>query len=213
MSSFIDYVHLSESGSSNSNGHGKHSSTSKRHSSHNDHASTASDWSVPPTIELSPTSITSSSPDLSQNPLPADDSLVELELMNHGKLSLLSPSRQYRSLSSSCSLLPSLTVCCSEPNEFLAKPLKSKSLSRLSNGSTVKSSSNNQKRYLTTSSVSKVSSSPRLRRRRREHENMVAHHQNGNGRQLKPKDDYYYPVIKGLLNEMIEFVLPQEFLP
>ena len=204
----IGSSYLSESDSSNSNGHAKHHSTSKRNSSHIDPVSAVSDWSVPPTIELSPTSITSSSPDLSQNPLPADDSLVEFDSANHWKQSLHSSSRQNRSLSSSCPLLPSLTMCCSEPNEFLVKPLKSKSLSRLSNGSTVKTPSINQKRCSTTSTVSKISSSPRLRRRRRDHENSVAHHPNGNVPKLKPKPDNHQLAIKGLLNEMIEFVLP-----
>lgn len=98
------------------------------------------DWSIPPTSELSPTSLTSSSP---------DDSSVELDR-------ILSIKRRYRSLSFSCPILP-------HSNDKI-KPIrllyKSKSLSRIPNNSNTKIRS--------MSPVIKYSSIERLKKRRKD---------------------------------------------
>jgi hypothetical protein len=91
------------------------------------HLSSLTDWSVPPTSELSPTSLTSSSPDLSQNPLTSDDSLIELHLKNNLK-------RRYRSLSSSCPIIPNSI----EKSTPITPPYKSNPLSRITNSTNKK---------------------------------------------------------------------------
>lgn len=85
---------------------------------------------MPPTIELSPTSITSSSssPDLSQNLPCNDDASVEIDAHPHLKQPFSSSKQSDRSLSLSCPTLPSFTMCCSQTNE-----LTSQSLTRPSN--------------------------------------------------------------------------------
>ena len=151
------------------------------------HSSLLSDWSVPPTSELSPTSLTSSSPDLAQNHLPSDDSLVELNPIK----------RRYRSLSLS---FPS--------TKTIPKSLKSKSLTRLSNSSDPKLMLLENKRTLTSSPIIKLSSSQRIRKRRRNYENLIHNQQNERLYQSKTKlmkieyDNQF--IIKDLLNEIIE---------
>jgi hypothetical protein len=138
------------------------------------------DWSVPPTSELSPTSLTSSSPDLSQNPLTSDDSFVELHLKNNLK-------RRYRSLSSSCPIIP-YSVEKSTP---ITPPYKSKSVSRISNFT--------NKRYRSLPTIIKYSSIQRLKKRRRD--NQVF----GKRFKLKTKNQYeFISISKDILNEIIE---------
>ena len=114
-----------------SDGSSNDSKQSKRHSY------SLADWSVPPTSELSPTSLPSSSP---------DDSLVELDLKIK---SIPSVKSRYRSLSFSC-----LTLS----NSMKKSNYKSKSLSRISQS--------NHRKIRSTSPVIKYSSIERLKRRR-----------------------------------------------
>jgi len=113
----------------------EHQTTSKRH------PFSVLDWSVPPTSELSPTSLTSSSS--------PDDSIVELDLKTQ---------RRHRSLSSSCPILPYSI----EKMKLITSPYKSKSLSRISNVS--------NKKVRSISPVIKYSSIERLKKRRRDHQ-------------------------------------------
>jgi hypothetical protein len=186
--------------------HSNDQTMSKRHSLHTDHPSSLSDWSVPPTSELSPTSLTSSSPDLSQNHLPTDESLIELDSTINSKR--LSTKRRYRSLSSSCPILPSFTMCSLQPNESLIHPIKSKSLTRLSNSSNRKFMLINSKRSLTSSPIMKLSSSQRLKKRRRDNENFLLHQSNGKIYKSKTKQIKYehdnQSIIKDILNDIIE---------
>lgn len=158
----------------------------KRHSLSLDH----SDWSVPPTSELSPTSLTSSSPDLTQNAQPLDDSLIELK----PKLNI---KRRYRSLSLSYS-----------SNKIYPKPIKSKSLTRLSNCSDMRFMLIQNKRSLTSSPILTLSSSQRIKKRRRDNENFLLNQQNEKLYKSKTKlikieyDNQF--IIKDLLNEIIE---------
>ena len=115
----------------------EHQLPSKRHSI------SVLDWSVPPTSELSPTSLTSSSP---------DDSLVELDL----KLNRSLIKRRYRTLSYSCPIL-SYSI---EKIQPIKSPYKSKSLSRISNLT--------NKKVRSVSPVMKYSSIERLKKRRRD---------------------------------------------
>lgn len=104
------------------------------------HSYSVADWSVPPTSELSPTSLPSSSP---------DDSLVELDLKIHPISSFKS---RYRSLSFSCPTLSN--------SKEKRQTRKSKSLSRISQL--------NHRKIRSTSPVIKHSSIERLKRRRRD---------------------------------------------
>lgn len=114
----------------------EHQIISKRHSF------TLADWSVPPTSELSPTSLS------------PDDSFVELDI----KINQSSIKRRYRSLSFSCPILP----YCIEKTKPITPPYKSKSLSRIS------SVTNKKNRSI--SPVIRYSSIERLKRRRRDHQ-------------------------------------------
>jgi hypothetical protein len=145
------------------------STISKRHSF------TLLDCSVPPTSELSPTSLTSSSP---------DDSLVELDL----KLNRISSiKRRYRSLSSSCPILP----YCNEKSQPITPPYKSKSLSRITNLS--------NKKIRSISPVIKYSSIERLKKRKRDQQIY------GKKIKIKPKiENENIIIIKEILNEIIE---------
>jgi hypothetical protein len=146
-------------------------STSKRHSY------SLLDWSVPPTSELSPTSLTSSSP---------DDSLVELDLKFH-RISSSSIKRRYRSLSSSCPILP----YCIEKIKPITPPYKSKSLSRISNLS--------NRKIRSISPVIKYSSIERLKKRRRDQQIY------GKKIKLKTKNEHENIfIIQEILNEIIE---------
>ncbi len=156
------------------------------------HSSILSDWSVPPTSELSPTSLTSSSPDLTQNHLPIDDSLVELDSSINFKQII---KRRYRSLSS-------FPKSSRQTNEKLVKPIKSKSLTGLSNSSNMKLMLIEQKRSLTSSPILKLSSSQRIKKRRRDHENFILN-QKSKTKYFKIELDNHL-IIQNLLNEMIE---------
>jgi hypothetical protein len=131
------------------------------------HSYSLPDWSVPPTSELSPTSLS------------PDDSFVELDI----KINQISSiKRRYRSLSFSCPTLPTKPI---------TPPYKSKSLSRIFNGTNKKTRS--------ISPVIRYSSIERLKRRRRDHQIY--------GKRLKSKpkiDDENNLIIQNLLNEMIE---------
>ncbi|UJR13519.1 hypothetical protein I4U23_000533 [Adineta vaga] len=108
------------------------------------------DWSVPPTSELSPTSLTSSSPDLSQNNFPSDDLTLELDLKNHRS----AMKRRYRPLSLSCPVLPNY----GDKSKPITPPYKSKSLSRIIN----------QKK--TSSPIMKNNALQRLRKKRKDNQ-------------------------------------------
>ena len=104
----ICLILLENTATASTNERSSQQTISNRHISSIDHPSSSSDWSVPPTIELSPTSITSSSssPDLSQNLPFNDDASVEVDAHPHLK----------HSLSLSCPILPSFTMCGSQTN-------------------------------------------------------------------------------------------------
>ncbi|CAF2335761.1 unnamed protein product [Rotaria sp. Silwood2] len=199
---------IGEVDSSTINHNPHHQVTSKRHSLHTDHTSSLVDWSVPPTSELSPTSLTSSSPDLAQNHLPLDDSLAEYDSTIHSKRSI---KRRNRSLSSSCPILPSFMMSCLQSHETVLKPIKSKSLTGLSNSTVMKCMIINNKRSLTASPIMKLSSSQRIRKRRRDNENIILNQQNGKTYKSKTKHlkmEYdNHPIIKDLLNEIIEKIV------
>ena len=183
--------------------HSNRSSKTKRTGLANDSSSTGSDWSVPPTSELSPTSITSSSPDLSQNPAHNDELSVDTDSIHIPKSCLTSNVYQNRSLSSSCPSIPLNSMCLSESNRSLSKSLKSKSLTRLSTLSTATSSSMNEEKPKSTTTKKKLSSSPRLRRRRGDQEKIVVHHHN----ESMSKSDVEQTstsIIQDLLYQMIE---------
>ncbi|CAF0777524.1 unnamed protein product [Adineta steineri] len=198
----IDSKAIEEVDPSMPNEHSNHQNTPKRH------LSTVSDWCVPPTSELSPTSLTSSSPDLTQNSLPIDDSLVELDsTMNCRK----STKRRHRSASSS-SVLPSFTMSYLQSNKTtLLKPIKSKPSTRLLNSSDMKvmlnNNNNNKKRSSRTSPVLKLSSAQRIRKRRHKNENIIHNQQNSRCSKVKTKrfqtDDIQF-IIKDILNGIIE---------
>jgi len=181
---------------------GMDSSTTDEHSDHQimskRHSLTLSDWSVPPTSELSPTSLTSSSPDLTQNHFPSDDLLVELDSTINFKQST---KRRYRSLSS-------FSTSYLQENKTFLKPIKSKSLTRLSNSSEMKFMLINHNRSSTTSPIIKLSSSQRIRKRRRDNENFILNQQNdktykSKAKHFKIESDNQF-IIKDLLNEIIE---------
>ncbi|CAF3561581.1 unnamed protein product [Rotaria sordida] len=199
---------IEEIDSSTINHNPHHQTTSKRHSLNIDHVSSLVDWSVPSTSELSPTSLTSSSPDLTQNHIPLDDSLVEINSTINSKRST---KYHYRSLSSSCPILPSFTMPCLQSNETLLTPIKSKSLTGLSNTSVMKCMIIKNKRSLTTSPIMKLSSSQRIRKRRRDNENLIFNQQNGKTYKSKAKHlkiEYdNHCIIKDLLNEIIERIV------
>ena len=158
------------------------------------HTLIVSDWSVPPTSELSPTSLTSSSPDLTQNHQPIDDSLVELDpSINIKQIN----QHRHRSLS----LFPK-SSSPPQTKEKLLKPIKSKSLTRLSNLSDVKLKLIEQKRSFTTSPILKLSSSQRIKKRRRDNENILLN-QKSKCKYLKSELDNHF-IIQNLLNEIIE---------
>ncbi|CAF3341930.1 unnamed protein product [Rotaria sp. Silwood1] len=199
---------IEEIDSSTINHNPHHQITSKRHSLNIEYASSLVDWSVPPTSELSPTSLTSSSPDLTQNHMPIDDSLVEFDATINSKRSF---KRRYRSLSSSCPILPSFKMSCLKSNETILKPIKSKSLTGLSNASVMKYMIINNKRSLTTSPIMKLSSSQRIRKRRRDNENIIFNQSNGKiykskTKHLKIEYDNHL-IIKDLLNDIIERII------
>jgi hypothetical protein len=146
------------------------------------YSSSLSDWSVPPTSELSPTSLTSSSPDLTQN-----DSFVEFDSIVNLKEST---KRRYRSLSSF------------QTNKILLKPIKSKSLTCLSNSFDTKLMVIQNKRSLTLSPIIKLSSSQRIKKRRRDNEYLILNHKSKT-KHLKIELDNYF-IIQNLLNEIIE---------
>ncbi len=172
------------------------SSTTDHHSNDSDksqqHSLTVSDWSVPPTSELSPTSLTSSSPDLTQNHVPSDESLVELDPAINFKQSA---KRRYRSLSS-------FPIPSFQSNEKFLKPIKSKSLTRLSNSLEMKLISMEKKRTGTSSPIIQLSSSQRIKKRRRDHENFILNYKS-KAKQLKVEFDNQL-IIQNLLNEMLE---------
>jgi hypothetical protein len=155
----------------------EHQTISKRH------LSILSDWSVPPTSELSPTSLTSSSPDLSQNNFTPDDSFVELNV----KLNRSSMKRRYRSLSFSCPILPYYI----DKRKPITPPYKSKSLSRIVNLS--------NKKVRSISPIIKYSSVQRLKKRRKDNQFY------GKRSKLKTKNDQENIfIIQEILNDMIE---------
>lgn len=182
-----------------------HQITSKRHLLNIDHASSLVDCSVPSTSELSPTSLTSSSPDLTQNHLPIDDSLVEFDSRKNRKRS---KKRRHRSLSSSCPVLPSVAMLTVQSNERVLKPIKSKSLTGLSNSPIMKCMIVNNKRSLTTSPIIKLSSTQRINKRRRDSENLIVHRQDSKIYKSKIKhlkiDQDNLIIIRGVLNDIIE---------
>lgn len=148
--------------------------------------SSASDWSVPPTLELSPTSITSSSPDLSQNQSFHLDSLVELDSTVNAEQSHSIVSSRHRSSSSSVFSL--VTMCYAESNDYLSKSDHWKPAAR--------------------SSMSKPSSSPRLQRRRRDPDTNAAQQTNGKipkrmAKMIRFESDDH-SIIADLLNDMIK---------
>ncbi|CAF0725056.1 unnamed protein product [Adineta ricciae] len=173
------------------------------------HSSTSSDWSVPPTSELSPTSLTSSSPDLTQNHCPTDDSFVELDSSINIKDSV---KRQSRSLSTSYSTLPSFTTSYLQSNdETFLKPNKSKSLTRPTANSNGQIMLINKKRSLQKSPTLQAGSSQHIKKRRRANENPVKSRYNEKLYKSKTKhfkldlnDEF---IIKDLLFEMIERVV------
>jgi hypothetical protein len=207
------YKHtLEDPDSANSIGQSHQRSTPKRDSSQIDYSSSLSDWSVPPTIELSPTSITSSSPDLSQNVLPNNDVLVELDSTPMSKPSESLTSASNRAVSSTCSVLPSMIVSYPKPDELLVKATTSASFNRLARVSNTNAVVIDDKKLLTSSSSThKLSVSPRLRRRRRDHDNMIFHHQTGRIHKSKAKSIKIHSdnclIVEDLLNDMIKFVL------
>lgn len=150
----------------------KHALLSKRHSS------SLSDWSVPPTSELSPTSLPSSSP---------DDSLVELDLKINQISASSSIKSRHRSSSFSCPILPHSL----ENRPKRTSTHKSKSLSRLSH-------SVNRKIRRSMSPVIKCSSVERLKRRRRDQEIY------GKRLKIKTKSDEHMFIVQQLLNDIIE---------
>ena len=153
------------------------------------HTSILSDWSVPPTSELSPTSLTSSSPDLTQNSVPLDDSLGRRTKLKHAN------KRRNRSVSS----FPLSTV---QTEEKFIKPMKSKSLTRLSHSANMRIMFIQHKRSLTSSPILKLSSSQRVKKRRRDNENLILNHKSQT-KYLKVEFDNNL-IIQNLLHEMIE---------
>jgi len=151
------------------------------------HSSSVSDWSVPPTSELSPRSLTSSSPDLTQNPLPFDDSLIEFDSTIDLKQST---KRRYHSLSSFSS------------TETFLKPIKSKSLTGFPNSSNTKITLIENQRSLTSSPIIKLSSSQRIKKRRRDNEYLILNHKSKT-KHIKIEFDNYF-IIQYILNEIIE---------
>ncbi|CAM4740698.1 unnamed protein product [Rotaria magnacalcarata] len=194
--------------SSTINHNSNHQITSKRHSLQIDYASSLVDWSVPPTSELSPSSLTSSSPDLAQYHLPIDDSVIDLDLAANMKRST---KRRYRSLSSSCPILPSFGISHVQSTERVLTPVKSKSLTGLSNSSMTKCIVVKNKRSLTASPTMKLSSLQRVNKRRRDGENLILNQQNGNIHRSKTKqlkiEDGSHVVIKDLLNDIIDRIV------
>lgn len=156
------------------------------------HVSILSDWSVPPTSELSPTSLTSSSPDLTQNSVPLDDSLIEL-----GPRTKLKHANKPRNRS--VSSFPLSTV---QTEEKFIKPMKSKSLTRLSHSANMRIMFIQHKRSLTSSPILKLSSSQRVKKRRRDNENLILNHKSQT-KYLKIEFDNNL-IIQNLLHEMIE---------
>lgn len=157
------------------------------------HTSIFSDWSIPPTSELSPTSLTSSSPDLIQNSVSLDDSLLELDSSIKHKHS---KKRRHRSFSS---FPVSNTV---QSNDKSIKSMKSKSLTRLSHSSNMRAMFIQHKRSLTSSPILKLSSSQRIKKRRRDYENLLLN-QKSTTKHLKIEFDNDL-IIRNLLHEMIE---------
>jgi hypothetical protein len=146
----------------------EHQILSKRHSF------ALADWSVPPTSELSPTSLS------------PDDSFVELDFKIN-QISSSSIKRRYRSLSFSCPILP----YCIDKTKPITPPYKSKSLSRISNST--------NKKLRSMSPVIKYSSIERLKRRRRDHQIYGKRLK----LKSKIEDENIF-IIQNLLNEMIE---------
>lgn len=149
-------------------------------------SSSLSDWSVPPTSELSPRSLTSSSPDLTQNHLSTDDTFIDSDLKQSTK-------RRYHSLSS-----------CLQSNKKYFKPLKSKSLTRLTQNNIERKKSLliDNKRSLTSSPILRLSSSQRIKKRRRDNEYLILSHKSKT-KQTKIEFDNHF-IIQNLLNEIIE---------
>ncbi|UJR33760.1 hypothetical protein I4U23_021187 [Adineta vaga] len=185
------------------------SSTSNEQNLTKRHSLALTDWSAPSTSELSPRSLTSSSPDLTQNHCSTDDSFIELDSSINIKDSV---KRQSRSLSTSCPILPSFTLSYLKSNDkTFSKPIKSKSLTRLSNRSDVKVMLINNKRSLQTSPILQLSSSQCMKRRRGITDNSTDHQYNE--KLYKSKTKHFKMksndklIIKDLLIEMIERVV------
>lgn len=156
------------------------------------HSSIVSDWSVPSTSELSPTSLTSSSPDLTQNVVPLDDSLLESRPITNPKQSNKARNRS----------LSSFPLPTGQTEEKLLKPMKSKSLTRLSHSTNMRIMFIQHKRSLTSSPILKLSSSQRVKKRRRDNENLILNHKSQT-KYLKIEFDNNL-IIENLLHEMIE---------
>lgn len=148
------------------------------------HSSSLSDWSVPPTSELSPRSLTSSSPDLTQNHSSTDDTMIELDLKQSTK-------RRYHSLSS-----------CLQSKKNLFKPLKSKSLTRLTNILDKNLMLIENQRSLTSSPTIRLSSVQRIKKRRRDNEYLLLNRKS-KSKHIKIEFDNHI-IIQNLLNEIIE---------
>ncbi|CAF1021901.1 unnamed protein product [Adineta steineri] len=162
------------------------STISKRHSS------LLSDWTVPPTSELSPTSLTSSSPDLSQNNIISDDSIVELDLKNNRS----SINRRYRSLSFSSPVLVNVV----EQTKPITPPYKSKSLPRITNVT--------NKKLRSVTPIMTYSSIQRLKKRRKDGQFYLKNQFYAKRSKLKSKndDENNIVIIRDILNNMIEQV-------
>ncbi len=103
--------------------------------------------------------------------------------------------RRYQSVSS-------FPVSHLSTNEKLLKPIKSKSLTRISNSFDMNFMFLQTKRSLTSSPILKLSSSERIKKRRRDHENFILSHKSKT-KHLKIELDNHL-IIQNLLNEIIE---------
>ena len=183
------------------NQHSNDQTAQKRHSLN---SSLVTDWAVPPTSELSPKSLASSSPDLIHNHSPSHDSLAEFDSTIDLKRS---SKHRYHSLSSSCPILSSFTTP-SQTNETVLKPIKSESLIDISSSPIMKFMLVHNKRSLTLSPITKLLPSIRIQKRRHDNENLAANQQNGQIFTSKVKymkiEHNDQLIIKDLLNEILE---------
>ena len=155
-------------------------------------SSGVADWSVPPTIELSPTSLTSSSPDLSHTHLATDDSSSEIDLKRSRTSSSLK--RRYRAVSFSCPILP----FCRDQSLPITPPYKSKSLSRLSNASDAKLIVLHTRKKATILSMIQCPPTQQMRKRRCDAS------PSGKRVKVKSNDGYINPlIISAILDELI----------